>query len=269
MPYRYAYLGVSALFVLAIVAFWPSYFSRLGTTSWPLHLHGITATLWMLLLIAQGYVISSGRRALHRQLGRSVFALVPLFTAGGLIVVYTMNAADSPFADVQGPRLGFVDVVATGAFAGLCYAALANRRNVHLHGGYMLATAILLIMPTVTRLHPFDYTARLLPDATGFERFDLAFNVSASFALAAVAVLYVCNRRHAAPFVAIAAISLLQWAGYYLVQDLQMWSAVMDGMTAMPILLIGTIGFLIGAAAVSLGWRAGGASWSYDPKAAW
>lgn len=50
------------LFLAAtVVAFWPGYFSVLGEVPWQFHLHGVTATAWMLLLVFQSWGIA-GRR---------------------------------------------------------------------------------------------------------------------------------------------------------------------------------------------------------------
>lgn len=260
MPYRNAYLGVILLLVLAGFAFWPSYFSRLAETRWPFHLHGVTATLWMLLLIAQNVTIHQRRRALHRQVGIATLMVIPLFSAAGLMMVHTMNAADSEFATLFGPRLGFVDAVAVVAFAGFCYAALANRRNPFLHGGYMLVTALLLVMATVSRLNPFNYLERLAPEASRAQQFDVAFDVSTLCVFLAIAALYLPNRRHAAPFVAIGAVTIIQWVGYYRIDQVPVWGRINDAMAAAPMLLMGAIGLAIGIAAVGLGWRASGSA---------
>ena len=47
-----------------LLAFWPSYFSRLGSQpSFHPHAHGLTMTLWVALLVGQAWLIRSGNRA--------------------------------------------------------------------------------------------------------------------------------------------------------------------------------------------------------------
>src|ERR1043165_9929212 len=60
-----------AVFTMAMVlAFWPSYFSRLsGQPSLHHHAPGAAMTAWLVLLIAHCSLVRAGNRALHRQLG--------------------------------------------------------------------------------------------------------------------------------------------------------------------------------------------------------
>ncbi|MFC5798106.1 hypothetical protein [Sphingopyxis terrae] len=70
---------------MTLLAFWPGYFSRLGTAKIAWHIHAVTATAWMLLLAAQSWSIDRGERARHRSLGLAIFILVPMFMVGALI----------------------------------------------------------------------------------------------------------------------------------------------------------------------------------------
>ncbi|MFP3947317.1 MAG: hypothetical protein ACLFWG_01175, partial [Longimicrobiales bacterium] len=56
----------AAFFLLALIAFWPSYLSRLGAQTAYTHLHAVTAAVWMTLLIAQPVLIRIRRFDLHR-----------------------------------------------------------------------------------------------------------------------------------------------------------------------------------------------------------
>lgn len=256
MPYRYGYLGVVLLLVLAGFAFWPSYYGRLGEATWPFHLHGVTATVWMLLLVGQQVAIQRGSRALHRAVGRSMLVIVPLFTAAGLMMVQSMTASDRPFATTLGNRLGFIDGLAVVAFAGLCYGALAYRRNVWLHAGYLLVTPLLLVMAVVTRLNPFGYVDRLAPGGSMVEQFAIQFDIASVLVLGAAAALYLSHRRYAAPFVAIAVVTVVQWLAFYWIDALPLWAATADVIGEAPLLVVGAVGFGVGLAAVWLGWRA-------------
>ncbi|MBJ7440621.1 MAG: hypothetical protein JHD35_16560 [Sphingopyxis sp.] len=53
MPLRRAHYLVLAMVLATVVAFWPTYFAVLRTARTELHLHGVTATAWMLLLALQ------------------------------------------------------------------------------------------------------------------------------------------------------------------------------------------------------------------------
>ena len=72
-----------ALFLVGlVVAFWPSYFARLfEQPSVLFHLHGAALTLWVVMLVAQAQLIRTGRRSLHRTLGKTSYVLAPAVVA--------------------------------------------------------------------------------------------------------------------------------------------------------------------------------------------
>ena len=81
MPYRYAPAFIVAMIAATIFAFWRSYFGILSTAPLGFHAHGITASLWMLLLLAQSWTPHRGQMAVHRAMGRATFVVLPLFAA--------------------------------------------------------------------------------------------------------------------------------------------------------------------------------------------
>ena len=186
MPYRRAHLAVWFLIGLTFLAFWPGYLSRLGTSVWQHHFHGLTALAWMLLLIAQSMLIDRRDRVRHRWLGRAMVVLVPLFCSAGFLVVQTMQRRTDVFRATMGDRLMWVDGLSTVVFAFLCYQALAHRRNAALHGGYLLATPLPLIVAVVTRL-PLGLVANGTPLPAAFHP---AFNLSMVITLACVVALW-------------------------------------------------------------------------------
>lgn len=72
MPYRHAWIFVLGLLLLTVPAFWRGYWGNLAEAPWAYHVHGISASLWLILLIAQLRTIHGGHRNLHRLLGRNV-----------------------------------------------------------------------------------------------------------------------------------------------------------------------------------------------------
>lgn len=70
--------------------FYPSYFGRLTEMGAAHHFHGITATLWMLILVVQPLLYRYDSIELHRWIGRSTIFLVPLIIIGGLMMVHLM-----------------------------------------------------------------------------------------------------------------------------------------------------------------------------------
>ncbi|MGZ8348782.1 MAG: hypothetical protein ACXWU2_02035 [Allosphingosinicella sp.] len=145
-----------ALLALALIAFWPSYFSLLpfGPDRYA-HFHAVAVVAWLLLLIAQPFLISRGRRRLHRGLGRISFGLVPLIVLTATLLAHARFAAldESRFRE-EGHSL-YLPAIAVVLFL-VCYAlAMWHRRDMLLHARYMVATALPLIDPIVARLLGF------------------------------------------------------------------------------------------------------------------
>jgi hypothetical protein len=260
MPYARAHWLMLLFLAATMLAFWPGYFSVLDEVPWQFHLHGLTATAWMLLLAFQSWAIAGRRNLLHRQAGLSMLLLIPLFTAGGLAVVQTMVAGTGPFAAVQGTRLALVDGLSSFAFAGFAFAALANRRNPHLHGGWLLATAVMLVMPVATRLLPDQWIDGLRPELTGIERFTVGFDISSAIALSIALLLAWLHPKGRRPFLAVALVTLMQWAGFHLTDHVPGWQGFTAIIAGAPVLMLPLMGALLGAAAVWLGWQAGAPS---------
>src|SRR3990170_1325258 len=155
MPYRHAHWYLLALFPLATLAFWQSYLSQFATASGEFHAHGMTATLWLVLLVVQSLTIGRDQRQVHRTVGTASLVLFPLFLMGGTGIFFGMAdrfIAGSPFHAMYAPNLVWLDVVGVSGFAYFYYQALRQRRKVHPHSRYMLATVIFLLPPIFGRL---------------------------------------------------------------------------------------------------------------------
>ena len=145
-----------------IVAFWPSYFSRLADQpSVHQHAHGLAMTAWLALLIAQASLMRAGNRAAHRRLGLISYALVPI------IVVVTVRFVHYTVREV--PELGdyglfFVALVLMTlvTFVALFALAMVYRKQPAVHARFMVSTLFPLFPPVTDRL-----IARFLPSVLG------------------------------------------------------------------------------------------------------
>lgn len=220
------YFGV--LLLVAVAGFYPSYFGRLRSADAVHHAHGIAATLWMLLLIAQSWLIGRGRRRAHRILGWSSLLLVPLFLLSGFGVIHAMVASPGPFSARFGARLAFVDLLSLLFFAGTYGLALARRRDPALHMRLMASTAPLLIPPALSRL-----LANTIPAIPSFEAaFQLSFLAAELVALA----LILDDRRQGrvrAPYPALLAVLVMEHAGFFLVASWPAWERAARGFAAL------------------------------------
>jgi len=162
-PLYHVGVRLFATFALAmILAFWPSYFSRLGNQpSLHHHAHGLAMTLWLGLLVTQAALMRAGRKTLHRQLGLASYVLVPV------IVIVTARFAHYTLQEV--PSLGnyglfFLALVLLTlvAFVLLFALAMVYRRQPAVHARFMIATLFPLFTPVTDRL-----TGRFAPSVFG------------------------------------------------------------------------------------------------------
>ena len=140
------YLG--GLLLLALLAFWPSYLSRPLTVSAHTHLHALTATLWMLMLVAQPLAIRTRRLPLHRLLGRSSYAVAPLVMTSMVLLAHSKTHGLSVAQSV-----GIYVPLSLAALFAVSYAlGILTRRSMALHARFMICTALTLIDPVLVRL---------------------------------------------------------------------------------------------------------------------
>lgn len=257
MPNNRAHWLVLLLFPLAAIAFWPSYLSQFSTSSAEFHAHGITATLWLMLLVAQSLTIHRGQRHIHRTLGMASLLLFPLFLVGGVGIFFGMAdrfVAGEPFQAMYAPRLAWLDFVAVGGFAYFYYEALRQRWKVHLHSRYMLATAIFLLPPIFGRLMgiPLGVTG---PE--DFDRLGFGFQIANALTAALAFALAWWSGKHGRPFALAGILTIVGALLYQIVGGMPAWQALYARVAELPWIpfafAAGAAGMLIGYA----GWTAG------------
>lgn len=260
MPFRHAHWWVLATFPLAALAFWPGYLSSFGSSPWSYHLHGATATMWLLLLAIQSWSIHHGKRAFHRANGLVSFALFPLFLAGGATIFVGMAEryvqGASPFYRLYPPRLAWLDFVAIAGLAIFYFQALRYRRFVGKHSAYLLATAIFLLPPILGRLAPIPMGVNPgMPDF--FERLHMGFHYG-NLATALIA-FFIARRagRNGTPFVMAGLLVLLssllfEWPG-----GSAAWWAIYPLSAELPAAPLAVAAALFGAIVGWAGWKAG------------
>jgi hypothetical protein len=159
-----------AIFLIFVVwAFWPSYFSRpLALPDFHFQAHGIAMTLWCGTLVAQAYLIRTGRRPLHRILGKTSYALV------GLVVITTISLVHFRLQGIG--RLSNLDLLflslvlnALVVFLLLFGLAIRHRHETALHARYMICTVFPFVTPVTDRLiaSHFRSLATLVPAIDG------------------------------------------------------------------------------------------------------
>jgi hypothetical protein len=259
MPYRHAHYWLLLLFPLTALAFWPDYFSDPGGAPLAFHVHGATASLWIILLAVQSWSIHARRSDLHRSVGYGSFVLFPLFTVGGLLVLQTMGQkfGDNfdPFYKTFGARLGIIDFIATVGIGYLFFMALKMRRKVHLHARYMLTTVFFLFPPIIARLLPaLPPFAISGPD--DFYRFGYGVLVAHALTIALSVALYFRAAKHGRPFLVIAALTGLTSVAFEIIGRTPAWESLFVAFATLPTPVIVAVGLVASSAVTWLGWNA-------------
>lgn len=153
VSHRYAHWYFAAALAAIVAGFWPSFFKPLGAGSVPHTIHGITATLWVLALIAQSVLMSRGLVRWHRRVAWvALLVLLPVLviTALKMVAMMMVNPNMPPFLP---PILAFIDLPSLLFLLVLVALALRNVRTPSAHKRFMSATVLLGLPPALTRLY--------------------------------------------------------------------------------------------------------------------
>ena len=153
------YLITALLFPLAIlIGFGRTYYLKTFTGAPPLssflvQIHGAVMTTWVLLYIAQVYLIRSKQIRLHQTLGFAGIGLAVLIVISGFFtaIAAAKNGAASFPPDI--PRMSFlaVPMLDLVTFSVLFTAAVYYRKRAANHKRLMLVIAIGLLPPALGR----------------------------------------------------------------------------------------------------------------------
>jgi hypothetical protein len=162
MEFGYKNLGCFFLFLLALVflGFYKTYFGLFPdfnpATTRIVHFHAFILFLWTCTVITQPLLIRYGKYHTHRIIGRFTYVLVPLMITSFVLMWnkgYT-NQYSHTFS-------GFMKYMYAEHFHSICdvgllitfYSlAIANIKITPRHMRYMIATTLIFIDPTLSRL---------------------------------------------------------------------------------------------------------------------
>ena len=257
MPYRHAWLFVVALIAATVFAFWRSYFSVLPSSPAGFHIHGVTAMLWMLLLLAQSWTPHRGQLAAHRLVGRATFVAAPLFAAGSMAVMHSMAAGTiggNPFYALWGVKLAVLDTLAFGAALYAIAMALRHRRQVRLHAGWMLSTALPLVSPVLGRVINQTVPGLIVRGPQDFPVFGAG--VQWANLVAGLIALWLWRRdpRHGQPWAVALGVIVVQIVAFQLTPAGEPWKSAFGTMGAPPVAVMLALGLAMGAATVWASW---------------
>jgi hypothetical protein len=239
--FQYHNLGYWFLFyiVLAAAGFYTTYFSRLSASMPPfIHIHFVLMALWLIMLIAQPFLIKYKKLSWHRLLGKASYVLVPLLLITAFLLIrneYYRNLDGLNKEVISGSKKYSVSEMLKMAAAtpiGLFYfiwflvfyiLAIKNRRRSSKHARYMLATALTLTGPTVDRIvgiHFHIYTIG------GLSSFVLSFLII-DLVLASLLYLDYSNKKETKTLWTCLIIYITGQLLYYLLPTFDGWSVFM------------------------------------------
>ena len=263
IPYAKTPHFMAALMLVTVFAFWPSYFGQLSVAPWIHHMHGITGTLWILLIAVQSHTIHAGKRDLHRSLGRVLFVLVPLMV-GAFSLVTWLGAQKSvgghPFYEEIGHFLLTADALLTFTTPLIVYLALRFRRNIQVHAALMISTVFGLLPPIIFRVFANYVPGLKVEGLDQFYKFENSLYLSLLLTMTIALYLYFRNKVHGWPWLLAAGFIALMWVLYETLGKTELWTILVGQLAGQTPILVLIFGIFVGLLATILGWRQGARS---------
>ena len=261
MPYRHAPYYILAVMAVIVAGFWPSYFAIWGEVPWQFHAHGIAASIWVTMVLAQSWTAQHKQFGIHAAVGKSSLLLFP-FLIGGLAAIIDLTgkgfvAGDGPSRVEYGGQFLIGLALAIAAYVVLYYRALKFRRKVWLHSGYMLATPLILFESPFSRLMAGFVPGLTIRGPEDFDRIIPSIEYAMAIELLIVGVLWWRFRDKASPFLVAAAFIVAQMLTMGLMHDNAVLERLLLSIGNVPSAAVVLTGFAIGAATSWAGWSAG------------
>ena len=260
MPYSKAHYYLIGLLVITFVAFWDSYFGKLIDAPAAHHFHGITATLWILLLAFQNWSIHNRKHHLHKTMGKLIFVLVPVMVGAFTLVTWVgaqKSVGGHPFYMQFGQALLTADAFLTFSTPLQIYLALKWRNRVGLHSALMFGTLIGLLAPILSRFFPLFIPSMEITTLDTLYRFGYSMNLSILVSLIIPLLLYIFYRKDGWPWLLATFIAAMVYILYATIGQTDIWAAVVAAMAAISPMVMFAGGLYTGAS----GLRIGLASW--------
>ncbi|GAB5382608.1 MAG: hypothetical protein Alis3KO_32380 [Aliiglaciecola sp.] len=260
MPYSKAHFYVLAIIPITVLAFWQSYFGRLSEAPVEHHIHGVSSTLWILLIAAQSWSIHNKHVTLHKNLGKSLFILTPIMVGAFALVTYAgaeQTVLEHPFYLMFGEALLTTDVMLTFAIPLQIYLALRFRRQVLLHSALMLSTLTGLLPPILARLFAAIMPGMTIRGPDTLYRFEYCLLLAITVSMLLALYMYWRYRKQGWPWLFAAGLCLMMFVLYYTLGQSDAWSAWVNWLASQPMIGVFVLGAILGIVACLTGWKQG------------
>lgn len=231
--YRNAVYFFTAILLFALWGFWPTYYSNpLQVSDFYVHFHGVVLTLWCVTLVAQGYLVRSGRKDIHRRVGTAGYVLAPA------VVVSTVAAIHNG-VDVGSDRGIFLltvtlnNVLLFGITAGL---AFYHRREPAIHARYMLCTVLPMFAPIFGRImRQLGVNLDFIPQVGGSPASQIVSYAGSDAILLALAIWDWKSHRQLRVFPLLFAVYVATHLGLFVIYDQPFWTAFAQWFKSLPL----------------------------------
>jgi uncharacterized membrane protein len=148
--------GARALALLAIavtlLGFWRTFFTQLGNTDTLHMLHGVSSVGWLVLVLVQASLIRARQFNYHRLLGWCSLVLFTLLLVSAWNVLALMLSGKSGVPFDFAKLFALSDITALPLFMILYGAAIALRKDRHVHSRLISATLLAGLLPATARM---------------------------------------------------------------------------------------------------------------------
>lgn len=159
--YKNFHLWMLIPFAISILGFSYSYYLNLANATFHQHVHGISATLWYVLVVVQPYLIVRKKDIQrHRSLG-AIGTLLAGVVAGSALTIIPLNINDVETLDPNGffnPTFAYfaviIDFLLVSMFITSVILAIFSikRRNLASHVQWMMASVFFVLSPGLARM---------------------------------------------------------------------------------------------------------------------
>jgi len=261
MPYPRAHYYVLIVLAVIVAGFWPSYFSVWGKVPWQFHAHGVVASIWVCMVVAQSWTAHhKGQLPVHRMIGTASLFLFPFLIAGLFAIIDITGkryvAHDPVRAMLGGSSLTGV-ALGAAAYVTVFYRALKYRRQVWIHAGYMLTTPLILFESPFSRLLNMFVPPFAIHGLADIKWVLPAILWSMALELVAIAAIWFRYRSKATPFLVAGGFIAAQMVAMGLFGEVAVLKPVLTAIGNAPSGAVWLTGFAIGALTSWSGWQAG------------
>jgi hypothetical protein len=148
--------GMILVFIIVHIGFHATYikeFPVFQKYNWLHHIHGALMGSWVMLLLVQPILIHRKKFATHRFLGKLSYAIAPCMIVSMVFIArynYQTGILKKSAADVMATQsITWMQIVMFVLFYSL---AIYFRKNTYYHMRFMVATAIIMLGPSMNRI---------------------------------------------------------------------------------------------------------------------